>query len=288
MPREAKLRKKTIKACSYWYTDAGGPTYFGRVDDVSYKDARQQFRDHLKSLDESAPHRKGRRLTAGDLVELFLEWVQQHRSKQSYATRRIYCSKFTSLKIRGGAHLEDVPASKVTSSDLEAFLAHLGNAGLSDQTIRHAETSVRHCWNWGTKHPSPTSYLPPTFRPFSAVERLKTPPRTLSEADLITTAEIARLYGRWGLAKRFAYAKKLGAILGKPVRDRLTVYAFRHLWISEALMAGIDIATVARMAGTSIAMIERVYGHFTNAHLQQAQDRLDRYRRRRQREYRRA
>jgi hypothetical protein len=40
-------------------------------------------------------------------------------------------------------------------------------------------------------------------------------------------------------------------------------------------MPGNDIATVARMAGTSIAMIERVYGHFRNQHLQDAQARVD-------------
>ena len=44
------------------------------------------------------------------------------------------------------------------------------------------------------------------------------------------------------------------------------------------LMEGNDITTVARMAGTSINMIERVYGHFRNKHLRDAQDKLDRAR----------
>jgi integrase len=59
------------------------------------------------------------------------------------------------------------------------------------------------------------------------------------------------------------------------VRSEITIYDFRHLWISDALMAGNDVVTVARMAGTSIAMIERVYGHFSNQHLHEAQKRLD-------------
>jgi integrase len=89
-------------------------------------------------------------------------------------------------------------------------------------------------------------------------------------------------FGRKALAVRFTRVKevagkqKLGA-----VRDEITIYSFRHLWISEALMAGNDIATVARMAGTSIAIIERVYGHFRNQHLQDAQARLDELRRQR-------
>jgi integrase len=81
---------------------------------------------------------------------------------------------------------------------------------------------------------------------------------------------------RFDRVKEVARRKKLGV-----VRDEITIYAFRHLWISEALMEGNDIATVAKMAGTSIAMIERVYGHFSNKHLRAAQDRLDRARRRR-------
>ena len=48
-----------------------------------------------------------------------------------------------------------------------------------------------------------------------------------------------------------------------------------HLWISEMLMAGVDVLLVARMAGTSVAMIERVYGHFRNQSYQDAQAKLD-------------
>ena len=59
------------------------------------------------------------------------------------------------------------------------------------------------------------------------------------------------------------------------VRSEITIYSFRHLWISEALMSGVDVATVSRMAGTSIAMIEKVYGHFRSDHLREAQARLD-------------
>jgi hypothetical protein len=41
------------------------------------------------------------------------------------------------------------------------------------------------------------------------------------------------------------------------------------------LMAGVDVLLVARMAGTSVAMIERVYGYFRNQSYQEAQGRLD-------------
>jgi integrase len=62
------------------------------------------------------------------------------------------------------------------------------------------------------------------------------------------------------------------------VRGEITSYSFRHLWISEMLITGVDVLLVARMAGTLVSMIERVYGHFRNQSYQEAQAKLDRER----------
>jgi integrase len=59
------------------------------------------------------------------------------------------------------------------------------------------------------------------------------------------------------------------------IRPAITPYSLRHLWISEALMAGLEALLVARMAGTSVNMIERVYGRFRSQSLSDAQARLD-------------
>jgi integrase len=384
MPRHPKLRKKTVGASTYWFTKAGGDTYLGNVGRVKYGDAVRRFREHLLGLDR-LNGRPG--LTAGDLIELFLDWVGRHRSPATLATRSLYCRRFA-------ARVADLPADRVRSVDLEAFLESLRDAGLDPQTRLHAETSVRHCWNWAARHPSPTPYLPPTFRPFSAVERTDVPSEPLTGDDLLRPAEVEALidcaaidpnqFRRHGLAatvarvgaaglrrtsgfgdllrcyyhtgartgelaavrvgdvlratrqvvlgrhkrsrtqkaktvrhmvlnaeafgvfdrlcagrgveervfvrdggrpwtvralsKRFARVKEIAAAVGRPVRPGLTVYDFRHLWVSDALMAGNDVPTVARMAGTGVAMVERVYGHFRTEHLQDAQARLDRKR----------
>jgi integrase len=81
------------------------------------------------------------------------------------------------------------------------------------------------------------------------------------------------VFDRFNRVKEVAAEQKIGE-----VRDSVTIYSFRDLWISEALMAGNDLATVARMAGTSVAMIERVYGHFRVSHLQEAQARVEKLR----------
>jgi integrase len=371
----------------YWFTKAGGDTYFGNVEYVSHADATRLFRQHIGSLAAAAKDSKREGLTAGRLMDLFLDWVQAHRSDRSYSTRRTHCSRFGAFTV-GGKKMADLPADKVRGSDLEAWLAHLAEKGHSAQTRRHAQTSIKHAWNWATKHPSPTPYLPPTFRPFSSVERVYVAPKTLTENDLITDEEIQALFAaaeidldtlhRFGpksprpaegnpykdfadmlrcyyrtgartdelaqcrvadalfrtsqvilgrhkrsrtqrtptirhitlnpealalfeqhsagkapddnvflnsdkrpfnrktLAERFKRVKEVAARAGfGEIRDGITIYSFRDLWISEALMAGNDIATVARIAGTSIAMIERVYGHFRNQHLQDAQARVD-------------
>jgi len=49
------------------------------------------------------------------------------------------------------------------------------------------------------------------------------------------------------------------------ISSKCVLYSFRHTWITEALLAGVDVATVAEMAGTSIQMIDRHYGHLSQA-----------------------
>ena len=72
------------------------------------------------------------------------------------------------------------------------------------------------------------------------------------------------------LSRRFANLRKRAK-----VRDHVTVYSFRHLWISECLMAGLDSMIIAKMAGTSVRMIESVYGHFRTSSFRDAQAQLD-------------
>jgi integrase len=360
---------------------------------VSYDEARRLFAAHISSLVEQEQGSKRKALTAGELIDLFLDWVQKNRSEKTYSTRRTYCSRFGSFRVggNGGKLIADLPAHRIKSSDMEAWLDHLTGKELDPQTRRHAQTSVKHCWNWATRHPSPTPYLSPTYRPFSSVERVHVPAKALRENDLITDAEVKALFAaaeidldqfhRFGpktprapednpyrgfadllrcyyhtgartdelaqcrvgdvlfrtrqivlgkhkrsrtqrtpaprhitlgeeafaifqrlcegkgpddhvftnsdgrpyhrntLFTRFVRIKEIAAEkdLGK-VRDEITIYSFRDLWISEAMMAGNDIATVARMAGTSVGMIERVYGHFRVQHLQEAQARVEKLR----------
>jgi integrase len=91
-----------------------------------------------------------------------------------------------------------------------------------------------------------------------------------ANAQIFTRPRNGRPWDRHSVAERFCAVRERAG-----VRDSITVYSFRHLWISEMLMASVDVLLVARMAGTSVAMIERVYGHFRNQSYHEAQARLD-------------
>jgi site-specific recombinase XerD len=162
---------------------------------VTHKQARKAFGEHLHKISDEAAPSKGGALTAGELMDHFLDWVQKHRSQRSYETRRQYCSRFGAFVVgQRKIPVADLPADKVKGEDLESWIDHLRVEGLEAQTRLHAETSIRHAWNWATKHPSPTPHLPPTFRPFSAVERTHVPFERLTEDDLVTDNEIQALF----------------------------------------------------------------------------------------------
>ena len=70
---------------------------------------------------------------------------------------------------------------------------------------------------------------------------------------------------------RLRTVKELAAENDEKVRDHITPYSFRDLYISELLMMGNPPFKVAKLAGTSLREIERTYGHFFNADLASSQ-----------------
>ena len=403
-----KLRKKKVKGHEYWFTAAAGSAYFGKVGEVSYEDARRHFADHIKERQATIQTEV---LSVAKLIHYFLEWIEENRSPSTYQTRKRECNCFARF-VYGDRRVADIAALEVTGDMLKVWRENLKTTpvkgeeqvndkekrSLDTQTIIHAETSVRHAFNWGCKYPSPTSYLPVTFRPFRGVEKTRPKRKALSESDLLDDAEVDALldaatfdvdqFRRWGIEKHIAkhgrtgmrpckdsfgemlrvyhatgartselavakvrdfssrshqivlgthktsetettstvraitlgdealeivkrrcqgreldesifltawrkpFTKKtlntrlhsvrrIAVALGAKIRENVTIYDFRHLWISDQMVADTELLTVARMAGTSVAMIERVYGHFRKDHLVQAQRRLDDSRRER-------
>ena len=57
-----------------WFTEV---TYLGNIAEVPHADARQAFAKHLGTLGEEAEDRKRAVLSAGELMDLYLDWVQK-------------------------------------------------------------------------------------------------------------------------------------------------------------------------------------------------------------------
>lgn len=95
-------------------------------------------------------------------------------------------------------------------------------------------------------------YLSPCLKTLSKIAR-----RGRSSGLLFMPRE----NGRWqysDIRRRFERLKKSQAVNANP---ECVLYSLRHTWITEAIVAGVGVATVAEMTGTSIRMIDKHYGH---------------------------
>lgn len=57
--------------------------------------------------------------------------------------------------------------------------------------------------------------------------------------------------------------------------QRFTIYGLKHTYISNLIMSGNDMGTVAKLVGVSTAMIEKHYAHLTQEHLRAAQAKVN-------------
>jgi len=104
--RQPKLRKKKVGKNTYWYTEANGEAYFGKVGEVPYEDARRHFGDHIKKNQAPAQDDVP---TVGGLFSSFLTWVKENRSDAQYRRRKTDCSRFGRF-VFDGRRLADIPA----------------------------------------------------------------------------------------------------------------------------------------------------------------------------------
>jgi integrase len=204
MPRQPKLGKKK----GYWHTQAGSRNgvYFGRVDEVPFKEARDLFNAHVQAISKKGSVRPGSASTT-DLVNQFLDFLRDNRSDRTLGERRLHLTRFLHLRI-GTRVMALIPATSVTHDDLLAFTSHISQFELSDKTPGHwvkrddpldpftvgkHQTSVIACFAWGAGRRNPMPCLPRDFNPFHGANRYKRPPEPLLESELPTQKEIQAL-----------------------------------------------------------------------------------------------
>lgn len=201
MPRVAKLGKHK----GQWCTKAGNPNgvYFGRVDEVPFKDAQKLFRSYLDSLHKPKPAATAG-ITMAELMDMFLAWLEDSRSDRTFGERKQHLSRFVHFQ-KGKALVADTAATAIDADDLKGFLAYIRQYDFQDGkwgkrkapidpfTVGKYQTSIMACFAWGAGKKNPKPCLPREFHPFHGIERHKNPPAPLLEAELPTKEEIASL-----------------------------------------------------------------------------------------------
>lgn len=79
----------------------------------------------------------------------------------------------------------------------------------------------------------------------------------LPKAHMFTNAGAPWASSDWSEPVRVAAAKA-------NLPDGVVLYTLRHCWITDAINGGMDLLTVAKLSGTSLAMIEKHYGHLVH------------------------
>jgi site-specific recombinase XerD len=75
--------------------------------------------------------------------------------------------------------------------------------------------------------------------------------------------------------KKEAWRDEVKAAVRKAKLPRATVaYTLRHSVVTDLVTGGLDIFTVAKLAGTSVVMVERHYGHLQREHARSALEKL--------------
>jgi integrase len=94
-----------------------------------------------------------------------------------------------------------------------------------------------------------------------------------AKAKLPAAWLIARADGsQW---KKEAWRDEIKAAARKAKLPRATVaYTLRHSLITDLMVGGLDIFTVATLAGTSVVIIQKHYGHLQQEHARRALEKL--------------
>jgi hypothetical protein len=153
MPR----RQKLFFHRGWWCTNVGG-TRTKLAEGRANQDAAEDALLDLLNERRQHPDRKTYpQLTVLDLCEKFLDWVELHRSPDTYDDYRDWLNRWQ--KLHGTRRAREIQAD-----DLEEWKQALAKQDLSPWTINHALVAVKTCWSWGLKN---------DFLPFNRLQKVQ-------------------------------------------------------------------------------------------------------------------
>lgn len=107
-----------------------------------------------------------------------------------------------------------------------------------------------------------------TFRTKEHTRTVPLSPQALTLFDRLAKGKLpsAHMFTNGGAAwNHYDWAEQVrqaSTAAGMP--EGVVLYTLRHCWITDAIVGGMDLLTVAKLAGTSLAMIEKHYGHLVH------------------------
>lgn len=107
-----------------------------------------------------------------------------------------------------------------------------------------------------------------TFRTKGHTRTIPLSPAARALLDRLAKGKLPRAYlftnggTPWQAQDWRGPVKEAAAAAGLP--PETVLYTLRHSWITDAIVGGLDLLTVAKLSGTSLAMIEKHYGHLVH------------------------
>jgi integrase len=129
----------------WWITDIGGQRTKLARGEENRKIAEQALYELLSKRGNESDGKTVQQLAVWELCEQFLEWIQLHRSKSTFADYHHWLSRW--VKLHGKKRARDVRAL-----DLESWKATLAKSGLKPCTVNHAIVAAQTAWNWAVKN----------------------------------------------------------------------------------------------------------------------------------------
>jgi integrase len=130
----------------WWVTDVGGTRTKLAQGHENRKQAEQAFHEMLAKASYGPGAAKTvQQIAVWELCEQFLDWVEIHRSPQTFTDYKTWLKRWVVLH---GRRL----ARDIRPLDLEQWKASLVKAGRKPCTVNHAIVAVQTCWNWGVRN----------------------------------------------------------------------------------------------------------------------------------------
>jgi len=212
MPRQSKLRKKD----GHWFSQAGNRqgAYFGRIDQVSYTEAKRNFSKYLATLSHQTRQSRLPTLSVAEVCDVHLAFIERNRSAALYRQRKSLLNQlcnhcvgdWNQQRLPGkGELVGKLRGTVLARGHVDQYLDHRRSMPsrqtgkpLGDKARRAVVIAIKACWNWAanTADDGGGGLLPEDHRPLAKLPRGYIQPKDLSEADLPTDEEIEIIH-RW-------------------------------------------------------------------------------------------